>query len=133
MDAKRTIIERYYDQLFTRGRVELLHPDYVNHSPGWPELPRGRDGVAIVVAAMRGAFPDLRYTIEELVVGDDAVAARTIVRGTHLGAFGELAPTGRTFEIAQITIERFLDGQIVAHSRLTDELALLRQLGALPG
>jgi hypothetical protein len=30
------------------------------------------------------------------------------------------------------TIERFAGDRIVAHHRLTDELALLRQLGALP-
>jgi len=134
-DTHRRVIERYYEELFNQGRVELvptlLHPDYVNHSPGWPGLPRGRDGVALVVTAMRAAFPDLRYRIDELVVGPDAVAARTTVRGTHRGPFGALAATGRSFEVAQITIERFRDGQIVAHHRLTDELALLRQLGVV--
>src|SRR5690242_8408070 len=103
MPDLRTVIERYYGELFTEGRVELiptlLHPDYVNCSPGWPELPRDRDGVALVVTAMRAAFPDLRYQIDDLVIGPDAVAARTTVRGTHRGPFGALAPTGRSFEI----------------------------------
>jgi hypothetical protein len=33
--------------------------------------------------------------------------------------------------VAQFTIERIRDGQIVVHHRLTDELALHRQLGLL--
>jgi steroid delta-isomerase-like uncharacterized protein len=137
MDDHATLVTRYYEELFNQGRIDLvpalLHPDYVNHSPGWPELPRDRHGVALVVTRMRAAFPDLRYTIEDLVVGSDAVAVRTTVRGTHRGPFGALAPTGRSFAVSQITIERIRDGRIVAHHRLTDELALLRQLGAVPG
>ena len=128
-------IRRYFDELFNQGRTELvtelLHPDYVNHSPSSPELPRGRTGVVLVVQALRAAFPDLHYTIDDLVVGEDAVAARTTLRGTHRGDFFGLAATGRSVTVTQMTIERFRDGQIVAHHRVTDELTLLRQLGAV--
>ncbi|HVU05958.1 MAG TPA: ester cyclase [Polyangiaceae bacterium] len=134
--ARESVIRRYYDELWNEGRLELtdelLAPTYVNHSPGSPEQDRGREGVRAVVAAMRTAFPDLRYEIEDLVVGDDSVAVRTTVTGTHEGDFFGLAPTGRRFCVSQICVERFSNGKIVAHHRLTDELALLRQLGALP-
>lgn len=136
-EHNRTAIQRYFDLLFNQGRTELidelLHPDYVNHSPGSPELPRGRDGVRIVVEALRRGFPDLHYTIEELVVADDAVTARTTLRGTHLGEFFGMAPTGRKVCVGQMTIERFQDGKIIAHHRLTDDLTMLRQLGVLAG
>jgi steroid delta-isomerase-like uncharacterized protein len=132
-DEKRIVIQRYFDELFNQGKVELvtelLHPDYVNGSPGSPDLPRGRDGVAIVVKALRAAFPDLEYQIEDMVIGPDAVAVRTTLRGTHRGDFFGLAATGKRIEVSQMTIERFKDGKIVAHHRVTDELALQRQLG----
>jgi steroid delta-isomerase-like uncharacterized protein len=132
---KARLIERYFGELFTAGQLglvdELLHPDYVNHSPGSPDLPRGREGVKIVVASMRRGFPDLRYTIEELVVGEEAVATRTTMRGTHRGEFFGLPATGRAVEVAQMTFETFRDGRIVAHRRLTDELTLRRQLGVI--
>lgn len=135
-DPMEIVIERYFHELFNEGRTEvvdeLLHPDYVNHSPGSPDLPRGRDGVRIVVEAMRGAFPDLRYTIEDMVVGPGAVAVRATVRGTHRGDFFGLPPTGRAVEVQQMTIEHFRDGRIVAHHRVTDMLTWMRQLGALP-
>lgn len=131
-DAKRRVIERYFGELWGKGRLELvdelLHEEYVNHSPS-PGLPVGREGLRIVVPAMRTAFPDLRYDLEELVIGDDRVATRTTMRGTHRGDFFGLAPTGRTVCVAQMTIERFRDGKIVAHHRVTDEAALGRQLG----
>jgi steroid delta-isomerase-like uncharacterized protein len=134
--ANRDLIKRYFEELFNQGRVELiptlLHPDYVNHSPGAPDLPRGREGVGIVVAALRRAFPDLRYTVEDLVVGADAVATRATMSGTHRGDLFGLPATGRSVRVAQMTIERIADGQIIAHHRLTDDLSLLRQLGVLP-
>jgi len=130
-DDKQAVITRYFTELFGGGRLELvdelLHPAYVNHSPS-PGLPPGRDGVRVVVAALRMAFPDLHYAIEDLVIGPDAVATRTTMRGTHLGDLFGLAPTGRRIEVGQMTIERFRDGKIVSHHRLTDEAALMRQL-----
>lgn len=130
-----TLVRRYFDELFNQGRLELvpelLAEDYVNHSPGGPDLPRGREGVAIVVEALRRAFPDLHYAIEDVVATDDAVAVRTTLTGTHRGDFFGLAATGRTVRVQQMTLERVRDGRIVAHHRVTDELTLMRQLGAV--
>ena len=130
---KEKVIRRYFEELFTQGQLhvidELLHPSYVNHSPS-PGLPPGRDGLRIVVPALRTAFPDLTYTIEELVIGVDAVATRTTLRGTHRGEFFGLSPTGRSFMVQQMTIERFEGDLIVAHYRVTDEASLMRQLTA---
>jgi len=136
MDAKEIVIRRYFAELFNQGKLELLpellRPDYVNHSPGSAELPRGRDGVGVVVQALRRGFPDLHYRIDDLVVGEDSVAVRTTLTGTHHGELFGVGPTGRTVEVTQMTFERFREGRIVAHHRLTDELSLLRQLGVLP-
>jgi steroid delta-isomerase-like uncharacterized protein len=135
-DTKVAIIRRYFAELFNQGQLqlvpELLHPQYVNHSPGSPDLPCGRDGVALVVQALRRGMPDLQYDIDEMVVGEDAVAVRATMTGTHNGDLFGMMPTGRRVEVKQMTFERFLDGRIIAHHRLTDELSLLRQLGVLP-
>ena len=49
------VIERYFGELFNHGRVELveelLHPEYVNHSPS-PGLDPGRAGVAATSASV---------------------------------------------------------------------------------
>ena len=135
-NPKEAIIRRYYEELFNRGRLELvselLAPDYVNHSPGSPEQARGRDGVVEVVRALRLAFPDLQYIVEDLVVGEHSVAARTTMTGTHRGDFFGLPPTGKRFQVSQMAIERFRGEAIVAHHRVTDELSLFKQLGVVP-
>lgn len=133
---KRTVIERYFEEVWNQGQLdvldELLAPDYVNHSSSMPDAPPGPEGVKPIVAAMRRAFPDLHYTIDRMVVGDDAVAVRVTLTGTHVGDFFGIPPTGKPFKVTQTNIEQFRDGKIVAHWRNTDELSLLRQLGVVP-
>ena len=109
---------------------QLLAPDYVNHSPGSPELPPSRDGVRIVVQALRTAFPDLRYEIEQMVEAEDTVAVRATLTGSHRGELFGMPATGKHVRVSQMTFERFRGSQIVAHHRLTDDLVMLRQLGA---
>jgi steroid delta-isomerase-like uncharacterized protein len=129
-------IARYFQEVWNEGKLdvldELLAADYVNHSSSMPDAPPGPAGVKPIVAAMRAAFPDLHYTIDQLVVGPDAVAARVTMSGTHRGDFFGIPPTGKSFTVTQTTIEQFRDGKIVAHWRNTDELSLLRQLGVIP-
>ena len=125
-------VTRYFQDLWGKGDEslidELLHPEYVNHSPGSPTMSTDREGVRWVLRALRTAFPDLRYTTEDMVVGDDAVAVRTTMSGTHRGDFFGLAPTGRAFRVNQINIECFREGRIVAHHRVTDMAELMKQL-----
>ena len=106
--------------------------DGVNHSAPLPGLPPGPGGLKQIVAAVRRAFPDLHYTIEDIVLGGDRAALRTTLRGTHRGEFFGVAPTGRKVEVQELQIEHLRDGQIVAHWHLIDDLGLQRQLGLLP-
>lgn len=134
-EHNRRVIQRYFDEVWNQGRLEvleeLLTPDYVNHSPSTPNPPLGPTGLVPIVRAMREGLPDLHYRIDDLIVTDDAAAVRLWVTGTHERALFGLAPTHRRFEVAQMNFERFRDGRIVAHHRLTDELGMMRQLGVL--
>ena len=143
-DPRERVIRRYFHEAWNEGRLEvldeLLTADYRNHSPSTADPPPGPGGLKPIVAAMRRAFPDLRYQIREILVGGaDLVAVRVEVTGTHRGDFFGMSPTGRSFRVAQVNLERFREGRIAEHWRVTDEASLVRQLGgaiaspALPG
>jgi steroid delta-isomerase-like uncharacterized protein len=127
---------RYFEEVWNRGKLdvldELLAPDYINHTPSTPNPPRGAAGLKPIVSAIRSAFPDLHYEIEDVVATDDAVVLRVIMTGTHRGDFFGIAATGRRVRVNQINIEQVKDGRISEHWRVTDELGLMRQLGAVP-
>jgi steroid delta-isomerase-like uncharacterized protein len=126
---------RYFEEVWNQGRLdvldELLAPDYVNHTPSTPNPPPGPAGLKPIVQAIREAFPDLHYRIEDAVATDDAVILRVVMTGTHRGALFGLAPTGRRIEVKQINIEHIRNGRIAEHWRVTDELTLMRQLGVV--
>jgi steroid delta-isomerase-like uncharacterized protein len=133
--AAESLARRYFNEVWNQGNVdvldELLAPDYVNHTPSIGTPPRGPDGLKPIVLAMRRAFPDLHFSIEDVVAAGDAVAIRTTMTGTHHGDLFGTPPTHRRVRVNQIQIERVQDGRIVEHWRVTDELTLMKQLGVV--
>lgn len=87
------------------------------------------------IAPFRGAFPDFRMEIVQLVEEGDTVVAHFRCSGTHLGEWLGLPPTGRRFEdVDEIYVFRVEDGRLVSAAGVEDNLSRLRQLGiALAG
>jgi steroid delta-isomerase-like uncharacterized protein len=133
--SAETIAQRYFNEVWNEGKVdvleELLAPDYINHTPSTPNPPPGPAGLKPIVRAIRQAFPDLHYTIEDIVVGADTIAIRTTMSGTHEGDLFGIPATHRHVKVMQIQIERIKNGRIVEHWRVTDDLTLMRQLGVV--
>jgi steroid delta-isomerase-like uncharacterized protein len=128
-------VRRYFKEVWSEGRLdvldELLTEDYVNHTPSMPNPPPGPAGLKPIVAAFRQAFPDLHFTVEDVIVEGDRVAARVRMEGTHTGPLFGIAPTGRHVSVEQVNVELFRAGRIAEHWRVTDELGLMRQLGVI--
>ena len=128
-------VERLAGEVLTRHNLtvldELFHADYIEADPP-PGMGPGVDGLRQWLTGWFEAFPDVRWTIEEQIAGDDQVWSRATWRGTHAGAFFGVPATGRQVTVAAWTIDRFSDGKI-AHSRLImDTLGLMQQLGVVP-
>ena len=111
IENNKQIIRRMTEETWNNGNLDAL--DEVC-------LPSYRlQGVARVdelkqeVAAYRCAFPDLHITIQELIAEGDAVVSRWSLRGTHLGPFEDIAPTGKAVAASGISIFHFAGGKIV--------------------
>ena len=72
------------------------------------------------------------WHIDDLIAEGDKVVARTTMRGTHLGSFFGVPPSGKTVEMTGVHIVRIADGRIIEHWGNNDDLGLMRQLGAVP-
>jgi steroid delta-isomerase-like uncharacterized protein len=128
------IVRRFVADVISHGDLDqldhLLADDYEYHAPGMDI--RGREGIRQVFAMLRAGFPDWSETIEDLLVDRDRAVFRVTGRGTHLGEFMGMPPTGREVLVAGIDIVR-LDGDVVVeHWAVFDQLGMLRQIGALP-
>ena len=96
------------------------------YAPG-PEL----EGLKAFATALYAAIPDWRVTIDDLVAEGDRVVVRWTGRGTHLGDWDGIAPTGRQLTTTGIDIEQMADGRIVREDGEVDMLGFLQQLGVV--
>ena len=129
---------RLAEEVWSRGNLalcdELVAPDWVLHQPSAaPGIGRGPDGYRTWVTGARAAFPDLQLLVEDQFALGDRVATRWTIRGTHRGALGDVPATGRTAEWTGVSIKRFAGGKVAETWICTDGLALLRQVGVVPG
>lgn len=84
------------------------------------------------VQTFRGAFPDLRLTIDDIGTSGDKVFLRWTARGTHRGIFMGIPPTNNRGEVRGISIDRIANGKVVEHHESYDSLQLLQIMGAVP-
>ena len=132
-EQNKALVRRTFEQIWNHGNVGIIEErfasDYAGHSS--TEI-RGREGGKEFVAAMREAFPDFCYTVEDEIAAGDRVVHRWTARGTHEGEFQGLSPTGEHVTITGISIYRVADSKLVEGWTNTDTLGLLQQLGAVP-
>jgi predicted ester cyclase len=126
----KQLVRRLYEDYLNAGRLDQL--DEVVAADFLGPAGRGPQGFAASIGALRAAFPDLRYTLED-VIGDGAlVAVRFTVRGTHRHAFRSFAATGQPMASSGFALFRVAGGKLVQAWIETDRLGFLQQLGAIP-
>ena len=131
----KTQLERIPLEVFNSGNFglidELIAPDFVEHS-AQPGVPPTRDGFMQLAIAMRSAFPDLHYTVEDAIEAGDKVVHRLAASGTMKGDFLGIPATGTRATWTEIHIGRVADGRLVEHWGLVDQLGMFVQLGIVP-
>jgi steroid delta-isomerase-like uncharacterized protein len=111
---------------------EVIAPSAIFNVPGQPEPMRGPAGYLTIIGMMRSGFPDIQWTLEEMVTEGNKVAARFIMRGTHQGTFFGVPATGRPIMVQAINFYRLSNQQIIEEYGQPDMLGLLQQIGAVP-
>ena len=135
-DANKALARQFIEQAFNQGDMavieRLVDSNWVNHDPASPDFGRGPGAAKQNVTLYRNAFPDVTIEIEEQIAEGERVVTRWTGRGTHRGALGNLAPTGKQATVTGITIDRIAGGKIMESWNNWDTLGLMQQLGAVP-
>ena len=122
----------YWEEVWwgDQGKIaEVVAPDEVHHW-GIGGDTTGFEEFTERWAQFFTAFPDLAFTVDQVVAEDDLVATHWTATGTHRGEWLGIAPTDREVTWQGINIFRFECGQIVESWSAADHLGLLGQLGA---
>jgi steroid delta-isomerase-like uncharacterized protein len=109
---------------------ELLTPDVVFHTAS--TTMQGLEAYKQFLSMYMTAFPDLHFTIEDMIAEGDTVVARFTTRGTHQGNLMGIPPTGKQVSGTGMFIDRIVNGKGVEQWFNTDDLGLMQQLGVVP-
>jgi steroid delta-isomerase-like uncharacterized protein len=129
---KREAIVREHMESENRREYEATiatfdHPRYELIATG--DVYDGPDEVARYFEETRTAFPDQRNEIIAIHHAADAVLVEAWVRGTHLGPYRGLPPTGRSWELRILSGFLFEEDRLVCERVYFDSATVLRQLG----
>jgi steroid delta-isomerase-like uncharacterized protein len=134
-EQNKAVVRRVFDEVINEGNLnvadETLTPDYVYRSPGSPDF-HGPEGFKQLITMYRSACPDVHLEIDELIADGDTVVTRWTGRGTQLGEFMGIPPTGKQVTVTGVIITHFRGGKAAEEWELMDMLGLLQQLGAIP-
>jgi steroid delta-isomerase-like uncharacterized protein len=119
-----------------KGHLEAFHeiftPNVVDHDPA-PDQGKGPEGFIQFFTAFRAACPDLEVGVDHMASDEDNVAIAYTITGTHKGNFMGIPPTGKKMKASGVQIARFDNGKIVERWGSSDELGILKQIGAVNG
>ena len=131
------IVRELHDIVWTSGELSavdrLVAPRYVIHSdPGdpWEGQTLDRETYRERVKYSRTGFPDLTFTIHDLIATGHRVCVRWSAEGTHKGDLVGLPATGKRLRFTGQTIYDVVGEQIAGHWQVVDRLGFIQQLRA---
>ena len=125
-------VSRIYEEVFNTGTLDqldtLIAAAYIDHNPIGLGGKSGIEGFKQTVRALRFAFPDLHFTVEQMIVNGDQVVTRTTMRGTHKNSFMGVDPTDKQVTVSGFDIFRIADGVVAERWGTLDGLTLMQQM-----
>jgi predicted ester cyclase len=118
----KEFIRRYLEALSGNPKPPELVEQFVAEQPLKDHIAAGEVG-----------FPRYKLEADKMIAEDDLVSVIGRFSGTHTGSFMGIPPTGKSFSDVAIHITYKIEGgKIVDHWMLTDNMALMQQLGLMP-
>jgi steroid delta-isomerase-like uncharacterized protein len=135
IEYNQALVSRYVEETLNHKNLavvdELFAPGFVDHDSSMSEA-RGPEEIKRMAAMVHASFPDLHFTIEDMIAERDKVVYRYTARGTHEKDFMGIPATGKQISFTGIHIYRVADGKLQEEWENWDTLGLMRQLGVIP-
>ncbi len=138
MSAKeiKALERRFWDD-WNKGKAaymaeidKICATDVVFH--GWFSMDYGLEVFKQNCNDNFNAFPDIHWTIDDMIVERDKIVVRYTMTGTHKGEFRGIPPTNKKVTIWGIDIHRFVGGKLVECWSRVDTMGFLQQFGLAP-
>lgn len=133
----KSLVRRLYEEVWNMRRLELIgeliSPSHaVQMGGGFVDSGIGPEAYLRNLICYVTAFPDLKFTLLDLIAENDKVVVCWNISGTHQGELRGIAPTGKKISVDGITINQLANGKIMDSYVSWDLWGLMEQLGAIP-
>jgi steroid delta-isomerase-like uncharacterized protein len=131
-ENNKALARRFFEEV-NAGNLDalddLFSEDFIEHEelPGLPT--KGPEAPKAAISMFRAAFPDLHMAPVDVLADGDKIVVRGTISGTHQGEFMGIPPTNKSFEAQFIDIIEIHDGKATEHWGVTDQAAMMQQLG----
>ena len=130
---RKAVARRVFDEIFNQGKFEVADEiyakDFVNHGATRDVgLKEDQDAAR----GWRSAFPDLKVSVDKILVDGEFVTVLWSGGGTNTGEGNGLPATGKKLKGRGITIWRISGGKIREEWSEFDNMQILQQLGLMP-
>jgi len=131
-ESNKVVVRRYFEEIINKQKPELLtevfSQDYFFHSLEDGYENRGIKQLQDFLPYFFKAFPDLHYTIHQIVAEADKVVVHVTASGTQKGEFWGYPAANNKIKISEVFFFTLNDNKIIENRRLADMFNLDKQL-----
>ena len=136
MSNFKELVRSAWDSAWNNGQIdaldEIIHPDYELENADLGQIARLSD-LKLQIKDMRTAMPDMRTTVDKIVVDGEDFAIFWSATGTFSNSYGDVPPNGRSLRTHGAIQGELSNGLIIRERvRWDPSVEMLSNLGA-PG
>ena len=133
-EQNKEMVRRYYSEVVNEAKLDeladFLSPDYVEvHNNRRYSV--GIKGAKEHIVGVHETYRNLQISVERQIAEGDWVVTQITVRGSHVGDWLGMKPTGRHVEFTGVNVDKVVAGRIVEHGGATNMLEPLLEVGAV--
>jgi steroid delta-isomerase-like uncharacterized protein len=130
-----SVVRRCIEEMWNGREPDLADAlytaDFVEHNPSNTDLGVGPESVRRLMRIYLAAFPDVRFTIDDIFAVEDKVVVRYTARGTQKGELMGIAATDQQVIVSGMAICRVSNGRVAESWINWDTFGMVQQLTRL--
>ena len=129
-DSNKAIARKLFEEILNTRKLELLDQVVADEFTG-PHGLKGTAGFAATVRPVIEAFPDVKWTIEDLIAEGDKVVVKWSWKGTNKNSFDGFPANNKEVAHHAIHIFQFSGCKITNAWMQSDRLGFYQQIGVI--
>ena len=133
LEKNKELARQFFDQVWNKGDESAIDRFIAENALGNdPKFGIGRESFKSQWRKWRAAFPDINFSVEEIITEGSTIVTRWRLTGTHLGEYLGKAATGNKIDVDGVSIDQIKDGVSISGFDAWDSLGFREQIGLIP-